>query len=478
MVESSAPIATSPTPIERDVVVVGAGISGLTLAFRLQQQGCSVAVVEERPRVGGAITTQSRDGFQWEEGPNSFLPAPEWLNLVADVGIADRLVWADGKLPRFVYWDGELLPVPMSPTAAIGSRLLTLGAKLRALRGVLGFVGYPPDREETVRQFFSRQLGPQVVERLVAPFTSGVYAGDIDQLSAAAAFARLAVLEENYGSLFAGIFQAPKPQRPPLSEAIQPVPQRSQLGNFVKGMQELPTAIASHLGEAIHLEWRALSLQPEGMHYRLQFQTPNGPQTLKASAVAITTPAYAAASLLQPLQPEAAALLDAIPYPHVASVALGYPAEALPTPLQGFGQLFPRGQGIRTLGTIWTSSLFPGRAPKGYHCLLSYIGGATDPEIAKLSDAELVAFVHRDLSRTLLVRQIESCVLGVRRWSQAIPQYVLGHRQRLQRLRELLVDLPGIVLCSNYIDGVALGDCVKRAEAQVAPLLKMVREKS
>ncbi|MEO0853478.1 MAG: protoporphyrinogen oxidase, partial [Cyanobacteria bacterium J06648_11] len=389
-----------------DAIIVGAGISGLTVAHRMKQLGYRAIVVERRDRVGGAIGTKHRDGYQWEEGPNSFTPNHPLLNLAADVGIGNRVVWADGKMPRFVYWDDRLLPVPMSPAAAITTQLLTLGGKLRVLRGLLGFVLSPPSREETVREFFTRQIGSQACDRLVAQFVSGVYAGDPDSLSASGAFGRITDLETKHNSLFAGIFREPRAPKPPLSPQIKP-PQRGQLGTFKNGLQELPRAIADELGDTVKLLWQARSIErSEDGSYRVEFETPEGMQTLQGRSLVVTSPAYIAADLLQDLQPEASQMLRTIPYPHVAAVALGYPASALPQPFAGFGQLFPRDRGIRTLGTIWTSSLFPGRAPAGYHCLLSYIGGALDPDAADCSDAELAEAVHRDLSRTLLTRQV------------------------------------------------------------------------
>jgi protoporphyrinogen oxidase (EC 1.3.3.4) len=499
-------------PSQAEVVVVGAGISGLTLALRLQQ-GLSpkdestqpLLLAEASSRVGGCISTQSKDSYRWEEGPNSFTPVPALLNLIAEVGLAEHLVLADAKLPRYIYWEKELLPVPLSPSAAIGSRLLSVGGKLRALRGLLGFVAPPPGKEETVRQFFRRQLGSEVVERLVEPFTSGVYAGDPDQLSALAAFPRIAGLEERYGSLFAGAVQAlrsryryatlPRTRHQDSGNSpIQPPPKRGQLGNLRQGLQQLPEAIAQKLGSALRLGWRAVHLKRDETGYRVGFvihdsgaehTAPEEIHWVAAQQVVLTLPAYAAATLLQDLNPQASRLLREIPYPPVAVVALAYPEEALPQPLRGFGHLIPRSQGLRTLGTIWASSLFPERAPQGYHCLISFIGGATDaafarqkgiPPITALSPDERAQIVHAELSQILLTRPVEPIRLGERLWPQAIPQYTLGHRQRIAQLQASLADqTPGVWVCANYLDGVALGDCVRRAEALAQQILSVRR---
>ena len=478
--EAAVDFAT-PELLRAEVVVLGAGISGLTLAWRLRQSSAQVLLAEASSRVGGCISTQSKDGYRWEEGPNSFTPTPALLNLIAEVGLTDQLVLADAKLPRYIYWERELLPVPLSPAAALGSRLLSVGGKLRALQGLLGFVPPPPGHEETVRQFFQRQLGSEVAERLVEPFTSGVYAGDPDQLSAVAAFPRVAGLEERYGSLFAGALQALRQRPQPSPVAIQPPPKRGQLGNLRQGLQQLPEALAQKLGDSLRLGWRAVQLKREGELYWVGFETPEGSRWVAARQVVLALPAYEAAALLQGLNPPASQLLAEIPYPPVVVVALAYPQEALPQPLRGFGHLIPRSQGLRTLGTIWTSCLFPERAPQGYHSFLSFLGGATDaalarqqgiPPIPALSPEERAQIAHAELSQVLLTRRVEPIDLGERLWPRAIPQYTLGHRQRIVQVQAYLASLtPGIWVCANYLDGVALGDCVRRAEALAQQLL-------
>ncbi len=459
-----------------DALAIGAGISGLTLAYRLQQRcpQLQVLVAETQATPGGNISSCSARGYLWEEGPNSFTPSPEILQLAVDVGLRDELVFADGKLPRYVFWQGRLHPVPINPAAAVGSQLLSPWGKIRALAGALGFVPAAAslgDRaEETVAEFFERHLGREVTERLVAPFVSGVYAGAADELSAAAAFARIHRLAAAGGGLVPGALKtakarkaARKPRNPDL-----PAVKAGQLCSLRAGLQQLPQAIATELGDAVCYNWtlKALHRSECGTHYRAEFATPEGPQQLETRSVILTTPAHASAPLLSELAPAASQALGEIPYPAVASVILAYPSDVFRQPLDGFGNLIPRGQGIRTLGTIWSSTLFAGRAPAGRVLLSSYIGGATDPELAGLSATEIAAAVHTDLQKTLLAAPVEPQVLNVRLWRQAIPQYICGHHDRLARAATGLEELPGLHLCANYLDGVALGDCVRRAEAK------------
>ncbi len=460
-----------------DTLIVGAGISGLSLAHALHKEATSasplkILVAESQGRVGGNITTVTAEGFLWEEGPNSFSPTPELMKLAVDVGLKQELIFADRKLPRYVYWQNKLQPVPMTPPAMIQSQLLSFPGKLRALFGALGFVApamgdrlSQQGNEETVSQFFRRHLGTEVMQRLVEPFVSGVYAGDPQQLSAAAAFGRVAKMADVGGGLVAGALLSAK-NRPKKMPADPNVPKTKpgELGSFKQGLKALPEAIAAKLGDRVKLNWHLTRLQrTERETYIAEFSTPDGQQEVEARTVVLTTPAYVTADLLQPLEPQVSSALQAFTYPTVASVVLAYPQSDVKGKLVGFGNLIPRGQGIRSLGTIWTSSLFPDRAPAGWQTLTSYIGGATDSEIGNLDSEQIVREVHRDLSRILLKPDVpQPKVLTVKLWKRAIPQYNLGHFDRLQQIDEGLKSLPGVYLCSNYFGGVALGDCVRR----------------
>jgi len=461
-----------------DTLIVGAGISGLSTAYRLHERQCQILVAEQRDRVGGNITTEQQGEFLWEEGPNSFSPTPDLLKLAVDVGLKDDLVFADRNLPRYVYWQGKLRPVPMSPQAAVQSQLLSPWGKLRALAGALGFVS--PNvvgEEETVADFFTRHLGKEVAQRLVAPFVSGVYAGDVDQLSAKAAFGRVTQLADVGGGLLAGAILSRSKKKPSSSTGPEnsgiPQTKSGELGSFREGLQMLPRAIASQLGESLKLNWQLKTISPHPEKgYTATFATPEGEQLVEAKSIILTTPAHVTAPLLQPLSSLTSTALQDIAYPPVACVILAYPSEALRFPLKGFGNLNPRSQGIRTLGTIWASTLFPGRTPQGWHILTNFIGGATDPEIANLSEDQLIQQVHQDLQQVFLKPDTTPKSLAVHLWSQAIPQYTLGHLDRLETVREGLKPFPGLFLCSNYLDGVSLGDCVRRGKETAQAVLE------
>jgi oxygen-dependent protoporphyrinogen oxidase len=496
-----------------DTLIVGAGISGLSVAHALQKAAKSplkILVTEAQNRVGGNITTAKEGEFLWEEGPNSFAPTPEILQLAVEVGLKSELVFADHKLPRYVYWQGQLMPVPMNPKTMISSRLLSEGGKLRALLGAIGFV--PPvmandvanqNGEETVAQFFQRHLGTEVLQRLVEPFVSGVFAGNTQLLSANSAFAKVGKMAEVGGGLLAGAILSRRRQPKPVVNPNIPKTKPGQLCSFRQGLESLPRAIAQQLGDVVQLNWRLEKLtQTTDKIYLAEFSTPNGRQIVEAKTVVLTTPSYVNSQWFRELSPTMAETFSQFYYPPVACVVLAYPDQAFKVKLDGFGNLIPRSQGVQTLGSIWSSVLFPGRCPHGWQMISNFIGGATNPGILQqvalpdngeaqfdqngqpqyksyqLNTAgaeQLVNTVHQDLVKTLLKADAPlPKVLSVRLWNRAIPQYNLGHRDRLNQLQAGLSHLSGMYLCTNYLDGVAVGDCVRRANTCAQDIISYI----
>ncbi|KAJ8748671.1 hypothetical protein K2173_008116 [Erythroxylum novogranatense] len=481
--ESSSPKTVSPSQSDGgqlDCVVVGGGISGLCIAQALATKhrdlARNVIVTEARDRVGGNITTVERDGYLWEEGPNSFQPSDPMLTMVVDSGLKDDLVLGDPNAPRFVFWEGKLRAVPSKPTDLPFFDLMSIGGKLRAGFGALGLRPSPPGHEESVEEFVRRNLGDEVFERLIEPFCSGVYAGDPSKLSMKAAFGKVWNLEQNGGSIIGGTIKtiqernnAPKPPRDPRL----PKPKGQTVGSFRKGLTMLPDAIAARLGGNVKLSWKLSSIvKLDNGGYNLTYETPKGLVSLQSKTVVLTVPSHIASSLLHPLSAGAADALSKFYYPPVAAVSVSYPIGAIRQEclidgeLKGFGQLHPRSQGIETLGTIYSSSLFPNRAPAGKVLLLNYIGGATNPGILSKTESELVEAVDRDLRRMLIKPNAKDpFVLGVRVWPQAIPQFLVGHLDILDTVKMALKNtgLEGLFLGGNYVSGVALGRCVEGA---------------
>jgi protoporphyrinogen/coproporphyrinogen III oxidase len=492
--------APSGAPIF-DAVVVGAGISGLVTAMALERNHKAVRflVTEARDRVGGNITSLQRDGYVWEEGPNSFQPNDSMLRAAVDAGVADELVLGDPKAPRFVLWGGRLRPTPSGPDA-LTFDLMSLLGKIRAGLGAVGVLnGSPPadGKEESVEQFIRRNLGAEVFERLIEPFCSGVYAGDPSKLSMKAAFERIWVLEKKGGSLVGGalkLFQERRANPPPPRDAdLPPKPAGQTVGSFRAGLRTLTDAMGEKIasGGKLRLNWRLTKVERDAatgvysLHYDEveaaegeagQAPTIRNKHVVRARSVVSTAPAWALADLVRPDAPSAADALSSFDYPPVGAVTVAYPRSAVRDDrlalsgdgsLAGFGQLHPRSQGVVTLGTIYSSSLFPGRCPEDEVLLLNYIGGATNRGIKEMSDDVLVEQVDRDL-RSMLIKPDapKPRKVGVRVWPRAIPQFNVGHGELLSKAKGALAKEAGwdeatFHLGGNYVSGVALGKCVE-----------------
>jgi oxygen-dependent protoporphyrinogen oxidase len=459
------------------VVVVGSGISGSTAAFYLHKNNEDVVVTEARDYAGGNLISKRRDGFLWEEGPNSFQPNPAILRFAKDLGMIDDLVLADPTLPRFVFWEDRLYALPGQLTDLPFFNLLTWPAKIRAGLGALGFIDPKPvDREESVKEFVTRHLGEQVFTRIIDPFVSGVYAGDPKSLSMQAALKKVNNLEGlgfNSGILSGAVVRmgqlADEKEANKERDADLPDVPGGSLGSFKNGLQSLPLAVQEQLGpERFRVNHKLTSVEKDAEgRWISTFETPEGTKTLRSKSLLLTAPGHVTCRIIGGIGGvvPSSSKLDDINYPPVASVTIAYPNSAFkdgPPIRAGFGHLIPRAMKVRTLGTIWSSSLFPGRAPEGYTMLLNYIGGAQDEGIRDLSEEQIVDQVHEDVKKILLKPNAEKPkVLGVRVWPKAIPQYNRGHLDLISQVEdEADSKRSGIFLGGNYRTGVAFGDCV------------------
>jgi oxygen-dependent protoporphyrinogen oxidase len=448
-----------------DSIIIGAGIAGLVAANHLQRLGKSILLLESSDHAGGVIKSLEADGFLIERGPNSLRGTTEFLDLLDELELQNELATGDAKAPAYVYADGKLQAVPMSPPALLKTRLISTGAKFRLL-GEPFIKARREAGEESVASFIERRLGAEILDRLVSPFVSGVYAGDVEQLSVQASFSRLPEFEAAGGSILRGAVRAlrsaPRDKEKP-KRSLRPY----RLCSFRRGLEELPRQLARRLGESFLTEARVTRISElkdatSAPRFAIAYEHQGNNQTAVAKTLVIATPAYAAASLLRDCAPEVAALVADVPYASLVSVPLGYREEQLARPLDGFGFLAPRSAGLRTLGSVWNSYLFPDRAPDGWVCLTNYIGGATDPEAITLSDEELIRTVHEDLQKVIGIKG-EPRRLPISRHQRALPQYVLGHAARITAVEQALQNRQGLFLSGNYLRGISLGDSIKQA---------------
>ncbi|HKN61972.1 MAG TPA: protoporphyrinogen oxidase [Candidatus Acidoferrales bacterium] len=436
-------------------IVIGAGISGLACAYRLKQLGIGVTLLEGQERAGGLIGTVKKDGFLFESGPQSFQGTDPLLNLIRELGIEGELQQADPRASRYILRGGRLQRVPMSPQGLLASSLLNPKSRWKIASEPFRRTA-PPSKEESVADFVRRKFGHEILEYLVAPFVSGVYAGDPEKLSLRAAFPTLEEWERQYGSVVRGAMKS----RPAKGERKGPPP----LYSFRNGLATLMQALRQNLGEALH-EGAAVNgisrTAASDNEYEVRFTRSSVAETIPASGVVIATPAYTASHLVMAMSSSMSQALSGIAYAPVAVVAAGYHVQQIGLPLDGFGFLVPRNEKIRTLGTVWNSSLFPGRAPEGFLTITSFIGGATDLEIIEKSESEVATIVGRDNARILGIEGLP-VAQAVWKYPKALPQYNLGHGHLIEAARDAERALPGLFLAGNYLDGPAIGKCVEQ----------------
>jgi len=444
---------------ECDVLVIGAGISGLTAAFQLIRRGLAVEVIDAGSRPGGVIGTESRDGILYERGPNSILDTGPFINeMLAELGIlSERVEMNPVAAKRFLVRAGRLIALPMSPRAFLTTPLFSARAKLRLLREP--FIGRAPEGvEESVAQFVLRRLGREFLDYAIEPFVAGVYAGDPDELSVSAAFPRLHAIEQRYGSLIRGQLLGARERAKSGTKAKSVAPSFS----FRDGLQRLTDVLARKVG-GVATDTRAVGLgrEPDGTflvgaeHGGVRFQK-------RARSVVLAVPADGAARLVRDIAPDAAAALAEITYAGVASVVQSYPRARVRHALDGFGVLAPRVEKRSILGTLFSSSMFDGRVGEGAVLFTTFVGGRRDPGLLSRSDEDLGAIVRDELA-VLVGAQGAPEFCAVTRWARAIPQYMLGHLDRIRRAEQAQQAMPGLYLCSSYRGGVAVGDCIKSA---------------
>lgn len=445
-------------------VVVGAGISGLTAAYALKKSGITTILFEASPRPGGVIQSTPRDGFLIECGPQSFSGNASIASLCQDLGLLDERIFADPKAPRYVLIDRQFRNVPMGPGLLL-SPFMSGGTFLAALRDLLGS-SRPPESDESIADFTRRKFTPTFLDRLVGPFVSGVYAGDPEKLSLRAAFPILYEAEATKHSLIRGAVAVLKARKSKQSDA--PV-DKPTLQSFNHGNETLTQALAKNLDDQLFCGIEvtaARALDPgheaKAARFHLTLHTPRGEEHIEAERLVLACPSPAAGRILAPLNSQFETELSAIESVPVAVVSLGYRQPDVAHPLNGFGFLVPRSSGLNALGTVWNSSLFPGRAPQGHVLLTSFVGGATNPAIVEKSPEELVSLIHREITPLLAIRN-PPIFSNVAVWPQAIPQYNLGHIARIAAVEKLRADFPGLHFAGNYLNGPAIGTCIERA---------------
>ena len=444
-----------------DVLVVGGGISGLATAFGLARQGVAVEVLDAAQRAGGVIGTVRRDGALYETGPSSALDTTPLIDELLDaLGIRNqRLEARTVAATRYIVRGGTLVALPTSPGALLTSPAFSLGAKFRLWREP--FVApAPPDADESVAAFVRRRLGTEILDFAVDPFVAGVYAGDPERLSLRSAFPRLHALEQKHGSLIKGQFKAARERRQNAGTAKHTAGSFS----FRGGMQTLTDALARAVGRVTtNAPVQRIERAIDGV-WTVTGTLDGEPIVRRAGAVILAVPAYEAAPLMRERAPAAAQALATIEYAAVASVATVFLRNDIAHSLAGFGFLVPKKEQRTILGSLFSSSMFEGRAGAGSALLTTFIGGLRNPELYARSDTEMAQLVRAELEALVGARG-EPVWTAITRWTHAIPQYNLGHRERLRAIEDAERALPGLFVCANFRGGISVGDRITTSSA-------------
>lgn len=446
------------SPIMADFIIVGAGITGLTCAYKLKKQGASVLVLEESSIAGGKIGTERMNGYLLESGPNSLrIENRETADLMRELAIEDRLVEASPNAKkRFILRDGKWAQVPIGPLHAIATPLFSLSAKLRLLGEI--FTRPSQRTDESVASFFTRHFGREVYQYAADSFVTGIYAGDPTKLSVRHSFKIFWQLDQQFGSLIVGMLRR---QKPKASERI-----KKRIVSFPNGLGELIERLREELKDEIVFHKSALKLQRDENGYTLTSDTAR----YSAPNIILALPSYKATGMIEDISAHLSMVLRDIEYPPVAVAYLGYRDEQFAHKIEGFGGLIPSKESRSILGVIYSSSNFAGRAPEGHVLLTVIAGGTKHPEVTTWDEKKIVENAEREIESLYPVSGKPVFRSG-RLWKHAIPQYNVGYDAVLSAIEQAERELPGVHFIGNYRGGISMGACIKTATELAASLV-------
>lgn len=475
---------SSACPAIPRIAVIGGGIAGLAAAHRVVELArahrteVDLRLFEAGPRLGGSIATERTDGFVIEAGPDSFLSEKPWaLALCERLGVTDRLVGTREEFRRtYVVRRGRLYPLPdgfllLAPTRLwplATSGLFSWHGKLRMACDLILPRG-TPQADESLRSFVTRRLGREALERVAQPLVGGIYTADADTLSLAATMPRFLEMERKHRSIILAMWRAQRRGAPGAGPKGGGSGARwSLFVSFDTGMQALVDLLAERLPAdalLVGTPARRLVRHPDG-RWRIN-------DDFDCDAVVIAAPAYTAGRLLAPLDATLGQELDGIAYASSATLTLAYRRADIPRPLDSFGFVVPLIEGSGMVACTFSSLKYPGRAPAEFVLLRTFVGGAAQKEIFAQDDATIKASVRSNL-RTLLGISAEPALTRLHRHKDAMPQYHVGHLDRIGRIQERLRALPGLYVAGSAYRGVGVPDCIHTGEQAAEAALKHV----
>jgi len=445
------------------VAVIGGGLAGLAAGVYLREklgERLTLTIYEKKDRPGGTIGTTRQNGHIADWGPNGFLnKEPLTSQLIDQIGLRDKLYQANELAEkRFIFRDNQLWEIATRPTVFMKSGLLSLPGRLRVAMEY--FVrAKKDDSDESIYAFAKRRIGKEAAEFLIEPMVRGVFGGDAKRLSVGACFPNMGKMEQQYGSLTRAMFKKKGKQSASPAGA-------GRLTSFKGGMYTLIEKLQSLLKDHLRLGCSVKRIDG-GASGKYVIICEDG--RAEVDRIILAVPAYVAGKLLQPLYSEVAELLAGIEYCSLAVVCHGYKTEQVGRKPDGFGFLVPPNQGLRILGSIWTSSIFPEQAPEGEVLFRTMIGGDRENTIIDQDEKSLAGISHEELASIMTIHG-KPTYEKVFVWNKAIPQYTLGHRERLERVEAALKEPGGIYLAGNAYSGVGINDVIKRTHGIVEDL--------
>ncbi len=443
------------------VGIIGGGISGLSVGHFLKSRlgdRLDMTIFEKDERLGGTIGTTRKDGYMADWGPNGFLDRePLTLDFIKEIGLSDKLYPSNTlSEKRFIYRHGKLWEISANPLKFMGSGLLSPRGRAR----IAWEYFVPPktgDADESIYSFASRRIGREAAETLIDPMVSGIYGGDAEALSLGACFPTMEEMERDFGGLIKAMIRKHKESKKTGQKGGPAGPSghlTSFKGGFFTLVEHLEKRLAGHVRKG--LEVRSIERRDR------QFLLETADGIYGFDRIVIATPSYRAAGFLRPLSYEAADSLAQIPYSNLAVACQGYKIADIGRPINGFGFLVPHNQGLDILGSIWTSVIFPEQAPEGFALFRTMLGGAKNNRVVEFGEKRLGDMAHANLARIMNIKAGPS-YQEVIIWKDAIPQYTLGHRDRLARIQTELDKIGGIHLAGNAYTGISLNDAIKRS---------------
>ena len=444
---------------QNKIVIIGAGISGLTIAYLLNKLGYDITVLEKKKEPGGSIETSFEKGFLFDRGPNSGLETHPLIGqLVEELGLQNELVYANKEgNKRYILRNNELHPLPMSPPAFIKTKLFSTTAKLRLLSEPF-MRGSNDGYYQSISEFVQRRLGKEFLDYAINPFVAGVYAGNPEELSVKSAFPKLYELEEKYGGLIIGTLRSMRERK----KRAEKSKQSAKMFSFKNGMQIFPRAITEYLNNKVYLESEVNSIHKNGNGFTIHYQHEGKAKIIDCNKIISAVPAYVAANLFNNMDAELTRHLNKVYYPPVLVLYLAYKKENIKQPLDGFGFLIPSKERKSFLGAIWSSVIFPNRSDDRTATFTLFVGGSRNPEVGSTDKEILIRKVKNEFENIMGITS-EPTFITYRYWSKAIPQYNVGYIEHEKYFDEFENRNPGIFLAGNYRGGISIGDCVKSA---------------